>query len=1206
MVAPQDRLKNEPQREMSSDAKAALRLLEAHKDSGEPIRILTSRHGILSVEAYELRGDKITVCGTSDAGDELCTDHVPVRVFVEWGKKKTKEPIVEPPVPPVVVPPEGPVVSPVETPVSPSTDDGDAETPMDTKGKKTTFRAKVGAADISEGIDDRERDVSEEHMSREQEQAGWFAKTFKHNYGREIYRQHGMRKARAKILNEENMYAADGAGREAHVKAVHATVERILEDYDEFIHKDAGEKREKFGRGEAETAAEKAIKGRLTNIVKAYAADPTMSREDFEEAKKRIFHDAAKLKKTGGVGRMYADNVTEIAERLRQHAAHAGGLENVDVELDFVIAKAKLGVRTERDTNGVDWLLEKMRKYSGGIISDALSNEIAVAVGAAYAGAAFIGQRVALSGLASWATFGASAGLAGLVAGYKEKSRMTRERMLHERQRAVGLEVQVKDGMTDKEREVKRLDLKKQLADAKWSEFGKKSDLKKQLAALDRSPRRLEMEKHLREKASAHELTTLALGMLEDRGAAAGQALPEKQSLDRVATGDVRLRESTPEAYAAASSLLAEVEARIRLSNTKGVDLLSYSDVTEVETERRDLDYARALLKAVMRRDFDGIDGIDRTTFATFDSYLGKLRSDSEVTLYGEKSRNVAQDKAFSKLATKKALWTGTKVAVGAMAIGGAVHEAVAFFGDSGSAIVPNGVSHADTVNGGEFVLPEGVTLEQVADGSARMVRDDGTVIVDGLHAPDGLFDAASEAKLEALGIHPNASVMSIDNPVTTSRSYSVPEWISAHPDVIHAHRDLWYGNDTKEFDLNELKLWWGGEEQIGTNANGDILMSMGHMRPDWSFNGPESTNPFSELAAGKLKLLLSLTEGTQNHPVELDINPDGTIVIPKDSDIAKAFFRMDHGKPVFLGRFAEIAQVRSVDPTGTFHYGILATYEGRGVTGMIDGTITTNESIDMPVTDFDYDKKPHLPPLVPIPVSWRTPLEPMGKRRLGEVGTIKPRMVNNDDARKDLDLMSGASMWETKVPEDPINLIAAPNKSMIDREEAAEEIAEPIVPSYTQVREQMARDERSAAALVERLGNPVKTETSPKLDDVSTLEADTLINSDEEVAVEESVDLALQAKETDRVIGQVEAMRKSARGFAKRNAEMSPEIVRAWQLKILGVDKKADEKTIRRAFEELKVLLMETQSLDDMKRRKVEVAADAVISAGDALLGVD
>ncbi len=1017
--------KEQPEMTISEQAiKEAAELLDQHRASGKPIMVLT-KHGLKEMTVYSLVQGKDGMKFVACEDGTYCTDTIPVRVYLEdmrlqrvpkleavgagagsppvppsgpearEKKKTTTEPALVaaaaglPPTPPV--PPRG---NPDDFPAMGRNGMYDLIIEEDGgKGKKKTgkekiFRAKVGAADISEEIENRARDVAEEKMAREKEQlrgfTGWLSRTFKHNYGREIYRQIEIRKAREAILREGNLYVGDAAARDAHVKATNAVVDRIVQDYEEFIHEDAGEKREKFASGEAETAQEKAIKVRLTNIIKAYAADPSMSREDFEEAKKRIFHDAAKLKKTGGDGRMYADNVTEIAERLREHAAHAGGLKNVDLDLDFTIAKAKLGARTEREGNNVDWALEKMRKLSGGLLSDAMSNEIAVAVGAAYAGITYAAQRGVSSTLASWATFGASAGLAGLVAGYKEKSRMTRERVLHERQRAVGSEIQVKEGMTDKEREVKRLDLKKQLADAKWSEFGKKSDLKKQLAELDRSPRRLEMEQHLREKASAVDMTTLAMGMLVDNARAERLTSLDKKSLNAVASGEIVLRENTPEAYAAAVSLLAEIEARIRLSNTKGVDLLSYSDVTEVEAERRDLDYARALLKAVMRRAYDSVDGINRTAYPTFDAYLEKLRKDSEVTLYGEKSMNVKNDKAFNRLATKKALWTGTKVAVGAMVIGGAVHEAVAFFGDNGPEIDPTGVSHSDVSNGGEFILPDGVKLEELVDGSSRMVAKDGSVIVDGLHTPGGVFDAVSEAKLNALGIYPHDTLITIDNPVTIKHGFSIPEWLGISPDVIHAKRDLWYGNDTKIFDLDELKLWWGGHEQIGTNANGDFVMSMSHMKPGESFNTPESVNPFSALHEGKLKLLLSLTEGTQNRPVELDINPDGTIIIPKDSDIAKSLFRLDGGKPVFLGRFAEIAEVRGIDPDGTVHYGILATHEGKGVSGMIDSTITINECIDKPVTEFDFENKPNLPPLVPIPVSWRTPLEPMKKSARG------------------------------------------------------------------------------------------------------------------------------------------------------------------------------------------------------------------------------
>ncbi|MCR4312042.1 MAG: hypothetical protein NUV56_02030, partial [Candidatus Uhrbacteria bacterium] len=769
-----------PEPVSKKDILAAVRILEEHRATGEPIMVLTKR-GLKEMTVYSLiegaDGEpRLVAC----EDDSFCTDTIPVRVYLEDMRRQrtTAAGAGSPPRPPddgsavdaarsrgpVLAtaaagagspPPRGPRVAVAGSPAPARTaiatvaaGAGAPPRPPVAGAEKVKFEAKVGAGDISDELDARARDAIEANMTREKEQlrgfTGWLAKTFKHNYAREVYIQHGIRKARETILRD-GLYAAEGGTRAAHDNAVGATVDRILVEYEGFIHEEAGEKKEKFGRGENETAEEKAIKARLVAIVKAYAMDPSMPREDFEAAKKRIFHDAARLKGVEGAGKMYADNVAEIAERLREHAAHAGGLENVDLDLDFTIARAKLGARTERERNGYDRAIAGLNLLTGGGLSAVFANELAVATASVWAIGTFLGQRGISSTLASWGTFGAGAGIAGLVAGFRERFRMHRDRALHERERAVNSEVLVDESMTDAERERKRADLTKQLNATTWRDIltGKKRAIASELANLDRSPRRVEMDQYVREKAKAEDFTRLMLGMLVDTSGR-DVSSSDKNVLDRVASGEIRLREESDHAVTNACATLFEADARVRLSNKNGIDLLSYNGVTAVESERRDLDYARALLKAVIRR----LGEEDGESKEAIDDFFAEGRKLSETTLYGEKSPNVAKDKAFNKLANRKGFSTGWKVAAGALVIGGVVHEGVALFGHNGPEIDPNAIPHTDVVGGGEFVLPDGITLEQLPDGTSRLVAADGSVIADGLHTLNGLLDEAAKAKL--------------------------------------------------------------------------------------------------------------------------------------------------------------------------------------------------------------------------------------------------------------------------------------------------------------------------------------------------------------------------------------------------------------------------------------------------------------------------
>lgn len=871
-------------------------------------------------------------------------------------------------------------------------------------GKKS-LKVRFVEADISEGLEDRASDSAEETLHREERElrgvSGFLLRIAKHNIGYEISRQLGLNRARTKILTEKNLLANEGGTREEHESAVGSVVDRFLAEHDEFLHQEGekGERRIVFG----DSPAELAVKQQLDQLVRAFASNPSMTEEELDAAKARIFADANKLAGVAkGRGLMYADNLKEIAETVRVAARHAGGIDNIDLDIEFVVGKAKLGARTEHEKNLVDRTLEKLERWGkdkhviGGVFA-AFRNEIAVALGTALAIGTVLSRTALSSGAAKLATFGGSAAVTGLYSWWREKGRLNRERSLHERQMTLGGELWKKnpspeelDAMADRRRELTA----EYQATPLWHPV-KRFELKRQIDALfeeNPQPRRQDMERFAMARANAKDLTVGANSLF---------------------TPDSQLKPDVDPAIA--MQMLADMDARVRISNANNVDLLRYSSVAESEVERRNLDDVRMRLKAALRANIPD--------FQTQYDGVGGVYELKNNELYGDATSGVrvTQEK-FAKYVRGKAFWTGVKTAAigagfGAVA-GWAIHDLSALIthdetvaGSVGKFVTwlreyvgdhaPTGVSGTpvvDHIGSGILSTPSGTHFVPQPDGtfSLESVADHKT-IASGLHVGnDGMLDIASKTKLSAIGAAIVERDTIINSTQTITERVGVWDWLHGHaPDVTSVHRDIWLANDTSApvFDFNEQGLHWGGS--AGVNAHGDFVMDASSMTSGGSWQGAMHVDALKELAAGKMRLVLTMTEGSQNHAVEIVIDEHGQAIIPANSDIARTFFAVQNGKAVFLGKYAEVALSKGFDEKGVDHLAILATHIGNGLK---DGVITRDIAASIPqhVTQIGLPATAtmpslHLPWMAPLPIRRRTPLERLAAKKK-EVGGARNR----------------------------------------------------------------------------------------------------------------------------------------------------------------------------------------------------------------------
>ncbi len=408
-------------------------------------------------------------------------------------------------------------------------------------------KKKVVIVEASEAVEEKARDVAEARLTASLEEQkgihGLAKRIWKHNLFFEYYRQQEIQKAKKEILEKENLYADEERDKFTHEATMKTIVEQFSSEYDEVIHKEAGEKREYLG----DTKEETDVKSRVKKLIRDFAQQDLNKEEvikSFVEGKNRIFSEVKGVKnEIIDKGVLYADNLLEITKEIQRNIEHGKKLEELDLDFDVVVGKAKSGVRTEAQFNAVDKIIDKIQKTRVGRFANEAT--VAIAVSLAYSLSAGLSQRLASSRLFAWGSFGATAALGASIGGLREKKRLEEERKQHGREMAMN---------------------------KKFSP--------------EKSPRRKEMEEF---RYETKEATALADAL--------------EQSLYRTKEDGAReVRNLTQEELQVVLANLTEIESRIKLSDRERVDLISFSDSTKVERERLRLDILRAQAKVDLRK----------------------------------------------------------------------------------------------------------------------------------------------------------------------------------------------------------------------------------------------------------------------------------------------------------------------------------------------------------------------------------------------------------------------------------------------------------------------------------------------------------------------------------------------------------------------------------------------------------------------------
>lgn len=414
--------------------------------------------------------------------------------------------------------------------------------------------------------------------------------------------------------------------------------------------------------------------------------------------------------------------------------------------------------------------------------------------------------------------------------------------------------------------------------------------------------------------------------------------------------------------------------ARVHASDKLQADFISYSSVTEVESERFDLDVAIARAKVKLKGRLGDLPealivdlGIDKD--GTVDDAIYKS-TDALYSLMDDRSK---KDEAFKKLKRRRVAVAAATGAVTGFTIGLASQEALAFFNSGYDGLLENaltgegggdrqtllaGIFHGEgygyssetIVSAGDYTsydvggsqgsinLPDNYQLAYNPDGTANIIDPNGSVFAENISfEADGSLSQASQELLQEKGAIVEDLSTVVSSQESTVKDLSIDEYLDHHhSELTNITRDFWYDNDTTSVsDDNELGLHWGSQ-----GNDGSIRLSISNMTDYGSYHGFDSASWPDEAQGGTLKYAVSASIDSQDRVFMVDIAPDGSIDIPYDSPVANLFSVDEYGQVEFNGAYGEVVAIQDVDADGITHVAPLATMEGNNSVSTISTTV--------------------------------------------------------------------------------------------------------------------------------------------------------------------------------------------------------------------------------------------------------------------------
>ncbi len=728
---------------------------------------------------------------------------------------------------------------------------------------------------------------------------------------------------------------------------------RFAHEFDDLVHTEAGERRTKldFETNPDGTTNEKGVKLKenLFGLIKEATLggfddeSGNLNEESFNEEKKRVITESANDGLTEdyiGASMLWADNILQIVN----HSRAAILSQNITDEAEKTAA-------IENMFENTDIILGEARLGARGEVKKTAAERIS--------------EKLSKCDWLNEETVATSAAVALTAASFAVKRGASRL--------AASIAVPgVTGGVWAAKREYVKLD-------------EERTDIARKMATGEvdmqsLSGRTAELAKTVYETRSASEL---------------------KDQISVLYNDDGELRIDDADHFKEAISIIAEIQARNRLSDQKDINLISYSSVEMVEKERFELDLALAKSKTDIQKLLSSSSDTELKAFGLGDETIAELKKPDANILnvimepqiegaqgvmeaaierlqIGEEANDEesinARDRLFNKMRRSevmKAFLKGT--AIGSF-LGLFAQEVVtsveAAAGESTSSLLienqgatkeswlrsvldhGNGaldhgnyeyVANANPENTilvndeTKIVLPDGFTIEPSADGTEAILSGNGVNIEHLKLTSQGTLTDESLNQLHEAGFSTEVSANQISEDVDRQVAGE-----SAR-DFIDNHSDeaVTVKRDFW-YDNDTTSIYEGSELDLQDpviQSDGSINISISGIKESGTHAGNYAE--LKELAKnGELKIALSLSKGTQSEVFLFNVDENGNAIIPSDSPCTDLFNKGENGQLSFDGQYTEVVQVHGIDENGITHISPFATNIGSNLNSF-DDTVT-------------------------------------------------------------------------------------------------------------------------------------------------------------------------------------------------------------------------------------------------------------------------
>lgn len=821
--------------------------------------------------------------------------------------------------PPESDPPTGPDRPTPDDPADPDTPPvpiPERDAPLTLTFVDQTHDARAAARDAAEARlrNELQEDIEGNRLSRGFKR---FIRTMwkgEHGLARHYYREKYKKEALEQIQQQNDLLANEDVGLDARTRAQMATIDRFQSEYDESIHDEAGEQREKIAK-DSPFAIE------IKQLIQRYASGEITDADALQEERGRLLQ---RMQDSGngqliGEGAMRIDNLLAIADQVKAMVDHGESIERVLEGMKIYTGESRANVRSEAHLSKIERAIDRMqRSRIGGLVGP-------VALGAAASvviGVTNVGRGSLLTAAGMMAVPGA---VSGGFAALRESKRVKEERALHSREMAQGKTYEPGSKRRDQMEETRYETRSATVLTQTLNELLKDVETPTPEAVQGAYATVAVIEARIRksDKSKVDLLSYSDVASIEQ----------ERRDLDEArALAKIRLKThlgSLPEAFRTQFSVHSGQSANQALEQYIG----EANKLLETDISQKDAAFAKLRRRRVLTAAAVGAGVGIASSFITQEVVAGldANRNGLVESWFGAQSNPDGR----STILKGTADWlTGSKPP-----------EATGAF--------RHFESHAIEGHKGVVQLPEGYKVTAGNDGQFGIEDPEGHHIADGLSVDKaGKLTPASLDTLhnQGIGVEDHSKRATITTEKT--KKVSIRDYVKHHKnETTKVTRDFWYDNNTPKpiFEKNELGLAWGGEDGKGVGKHDDIKMSIAGMTQGGSYHNGESVSWEEAAKDGKLKVAISASRDTQTDVFMIKVNPNGGITIPEDHP-ARKFFTIDkHGQAHFRGGFVEAVEDRGKQGGSKHHISPLATITGEDRLKEVTDVVKVPSTVEVP-----------------------------------------------------------------------------------------------------------------------------------------------------------------------------------------------------------------------------------------------------------------